>query len=485
MVAHYRLDGNAEDSAGGNDGVERGIVSWASGPNARVGSGALLLEGQGYIAIAEDDAFDLTGSITLAAWIRTQETGVDATIVSKGDSAWSLGLDNMTGAVRLACSGLVGDWQVVGQTAVDDGLWHHVAGVYDAEEGQMLVYVDGYIDAQGQATGAVEVNAQEVWIGANPEYTGQEARWQGVIDNVRVFNYALAADEIFQQTTWHVDAINGRDTYNGQGRGRAFRTIQRAIDHAEAGDLVLVWPGVYTEAVIFGFEAITVRSAADAATIEAPGDLAVSFYYGIGSVLENFVIANSLTGVWVNGSNPTLRHVTLVGNAAGIEVYGGGHPTITHSIMWHNTVHDIYVEGGYSLDTMYCCIQDEYPGQGNFSADPLFADPEANDYHLRSEYGRFVADGEPDQSGYGGGTWVYDDVTSPCIDAGNPALCPAGEIMPNGGRLNVGAYGHTFQASRSPWPLRCDADHDGFVGMNDLVVLTENWLGHINAPVEY
>ena len=48
------------------------------------------------------------------------------------------------------------------------------------------------------------------------------------------------------------------------------------------------------------------------------------------------------------------------------------------------------------------------------------------------------------------GKWVYDSVTSPCIDAGDPEDEFSLEPEPNGGRINMGAYGNTIEASRSP-----------------------------------
>jgi len=57
-------------------------------------------------------------------------------------------------------------------------------------------------------------------------------------------------------------------------------------------------------------------------------------------------------------------------------------------------------------------------------------------------------------------------------------------MMPNGGRLNIGAYGHTYQASRSPWPFRCDVDYDGSVGVQDLVILAGSWLVEAIVPIE-
>ena len=87
------------------------------------------------------------------------------------------------------------------------------------------------------------------------------------------------------------------------------------------------------------------------------------------------------------------------------------------------------------------------PGEGNFSQDPLFVDPDTGDYHLQSRYGRHWP-------AYG--VWVVDLATSPCIDAGNSEIYPVEEPKNNGFLINLGAHGGTGYASMSPpWHI-CD-----------------------------
>lgn len=88
---------------------------------------------------------------------------------------------------------------------------------------------------------------------------------------------------------------------------------------------------------------------------------------------------------------------------------------------------------------------------GNFSgtvsstndifADPLYADASNYDYHLQSASGR-----------WNGSSWVKDLVTSPCIDAGYAASPYSLEPSYNGGRIDIGRYGNTAEASLSPLP---------------------------------
>lgn len=77
----------------------------------------------------------------------------------------------------------------------------------------------------------------------------------------------------------------------------------------------------------------------------------------------------------------------------------------------------------------------------SLSADPRFADVPNGDYHLRSTAGRW----DP-----GSGAFVIDAEHSPAIDRGDASDEFGNETADNGGYINLGAYGNTDQASRSP-----------------------------------
>ena len=47
-------------------------------------------------------------------------------------------------------------------------------------------------------------------------------------------------------------------------------------------------------------------------------------------------------------------------------------------------------------------------------------------------------------------TWILDDITSLCIDTGDPNSVFENESFPNGSRINMGVYGNTTEASKSP-----------------------------------
>jgi hypothetical protein len=78
---------------------------------------------------------------------------------------------------------------------------------------------------------------------------------------------------------------------------------------------------------------------------------------------------------------------------------------------------------------------------------------------------------------------VVDDVTSPCIDAGDP-ICPIGyESFPNGGIINIGAYGGTPEASKSYFGkpscetiVAGDINGDCTVNFLDFWLMALHWL---------
>jgi parallel beta-helix repeat protein len=111
---------------------------------------------------------------------------------------------------------------------------------------------------------------------------------------------------------------------------------------------------------------------------------------------------------------------------------------------------------------------------GNIDTDPLFADQNNGDYHLKSQAGRF----DPNTQ-----SLIQDDITSPCIDAGDPNSPIGYEPFPNGGIINMGAYGGTAEASRSYFGkppcqtiIAGDINGDCKVDWADLVIMLNHWL---------
>jgi hypothetical protein len=178
-------------------------------------------------------------------------------------------------------------------------------------------------------------------------------------------------------------------------------------------------------------------------------------FYNYATINNCIIAENGQHGI--AGGIPTIINCTIVANKQrGIS---GSEPIVANSIIYYNSVDSdgVQIERDLTNIVTYTDVQGGWPGEGNIDADPYFArigfwdtngTPEDvnddfwvnGDYHLKSQAGRW----DPNSQ-----TWVQDAVTSPCIDAGVPDSDWTGELFPNGGRINMGAYGGTPQASMS------------------------------------
>jgi predicted outer membrane repeat protein len=230
------------------------------------------------------------------------------------------------------------------------------------------------------------------------------------------------------------------------------------------------------------------------------GNYAYSFGAGICNFrnpITNCIIAGNSTpgdgGGLFECSSPIIN-CTIIGNSAG---YGGGtvycSGQITNSIIWNNRPEQVSY---WHDEVTYSNIQNGWSGLGNINIDPCFVDPgywDANgtpddmnddyfvtgDYHLKSQGWRWDFERH---------RWDWDNVTSRCIDAGNPGSPLADELLsiPDdqnnqwgiNKRINMGVYGGTAEASMAPydWALLSDVDNSGKIDYIDLNYLCQIWL---------
>jgi len=205
---------------------------------------------------------------------------------------------------------------------------------------------------------------------------------------------------------------------------------------------------------------------------------------GIGSSGDNFTVFGDIIV-----TNCTFSANSAQYSGGAVYVRDGSQPSMVNCILWSDTAMygpEIALEGIWPSPFLYVSFsnvqggEDDvsghvlYWGPGNIDADPCFADAYNDDYHLKSQAGRWDANE---------GRWTRDDVTSPCIDAGDP-VSPIGlEPFPNGGRINMGAYGGTAEASKSYFgePV-CDTivagDINGDCNVNwlDFRLMALHWL---------
>ena len=178
-------------------------------------------------------------------------------------------------------------------------------------------------------------------------------------------------------------------------------------------------------------------------------------------VISNCLFAGNRGGaIHTIDANATIEGCTFSDNStdqgrSAIDALHGA--KVSNCIFWGNSspaIENLRKE----IVVNYSNIKGGWPGAGNINVDPCFVSPGywdmnntledttddfwvVGDYHLKSQAGRWDPVSE---------SWVIDDVTSPCIDAGDPLTPVMYEPHPRGCFINMGAYGGTSEASMSP-----------------------------------
>ena len=185
-----------DSSANNNVGTFGGNIepNWVG--TGWVGSDSLEFYRSSYVEIDTDDNADpnldnLSSKITVAAWFKTTDLQKWETIASKaGTSCWRLRRNSSSHNLNFGISGVA---NISGTRNIDDGHWHHVAGVYDGST--LSIYTDGVLDVSVEASGNFPTGASPVWIGGRSDNPGGRG-WKGLLDDVRVYDYGLSADQV-------------------------------------------------------------------------------------------------------------------------------------------------------------------------------------------------------------------------------------------------------------------------------------------------
>jgi Concanavalin A-like lectin/glucanases superfamily/Immunoglobulin I-set domain len=201
-VAHYEFetdpvpDPNVPDSSGAdNDGFAYGVPALVAG---LVGSGAYDFDGADNVEIptvVRDD-------FTIMAWVNTTQT-----ISGTGDGWWNGGgivNGEMPGGIDDFGMQLLGskacvavqNVQIVSDTDINDGAWHHVAFTRNSATGQIRVYVDGRMEAQATSITGTLTAPTNLQIGK--QQTG-DGYFIGLIDDVIINDYVMEPLEIADQ----------------------------------------------------------------------------------------------------------------------------------------------------------------------------------------------------------------------------------------------------------------------------------------------
>jgi hypothetical protein len=172
-------------------------ASWTSGKYGN----ALSFDGaSSYVDLGDPTALQLTGSMTLEGWVNAAEDPPDdGDIVAKSDGpGWQLKTSPDTGVhtfgTKMTSMSGAGAWRYSTTVRALD-TWYHVASVYDAAAGTLTIYVNGVAD-NGTLRGTVPPSEINRSVAASIGRRSDGFYFNGIIDEIRIYNRALSAAEI-------------------------------------------------------------------------------------------------------------------------------------------------------------------------------------------------------------------------------------------------------------------------------------------------
>ena len=191
----------AHDLMGKNTGTISG-ATWVSG---KFGSALQFNGTSDYIRVSDTSSLNPTSEITIEAWIKPADSfhaGSNYAIVSKVGSyasyqGYYLQYDSGDAGIRF----LIGDgaaWSAFNYTAdLTAGMWYYVAVTF--KNGAATIYLNGN-STSASLSSAISPSNVSLKIGANDWGEGPTyGYFNGIIDEVKIHNHALTAEEILSR----------------------------------------------------------------------------------------------------------------------------------------------------------------------------------------------------------------------------------------------------------------------------------------------
>ncbi|MDE3724343.1 LamG domain-containing protein [Nocardiopsis sp. N85] len=237
--------------------VSTGEVDWTRGRVGRTPSGGHRLEGTavevsgGSHLRTDGPVVDTSGAFSVSAWVYLDGTPTEnlAAVAQDGDrnSGFYLGYQHIEGG-RWVFKQAPSDTdnvsvshRAISAEAATAGVWTHLLGTFDPENGELALYVNG--DKQATATQRTPWNADGDFVISGARYHGEHiGTWLGAIDDVRVWDRVIS-DEVYvddpeaRSEVWNLAnrpiALEGRwklDEYEGTA-------VADSSDHGLTGTL--------------------------------------------------------------------------------------------------------------------------------------------------------------------------------------------------------------------------------------------------------
>ena len=196
-IALYQLDGNDDDTTGNFSGSSESYVTYSS-TGAKFGQAATFNGSSSYIALS-GNPINGQSNISISFWIKPDDVSSDQYVITfvNSDGGWNgfgirISSSSKINVVR-ANSGTVTSSENSTAT-LSTGSWKHI--VVTSSQSEVKIYIDGGLDSTHSISGFTTNNTGEYNIGALKNAGSYQQFYDGVLDQVRVFNKVISSQDV-------------------------------------------------------------------------------------------------------------------------------------------------------------------------------------------------------------------------------------------------------------------------------------------------
>lgn len=211
LVSYWKLDESSDgsgavtrdDAHSTNDLTDNNTTPSGTG---KINNGANFAEANTeYLAIADasQTGLDVSGDLSMQAWIKPANGGANRLVVSKANGSGEFGFTMLQTSVNSILSTVDQDTgptrsqaRTSGTVDVTGSVWTHVVVTFNASNGQITIYFDG----SSQALNIDTTNARGINNNAEPFSIASSGSggnsYNGLIDEVGIWSRVLTGTEV-------------------------------------------------------------------------------------------------------------------------------------------------------------------------------------------------------------------------------------------------------------------------------------------------
>ncbi len=199
LIAHWGFDDASNLGKDSNDNHHQGINTGVTQTTGIIGSAASFDGSTALIQVPAHVDLEPTDALTVSLWAKFSQTNnPDGILIDSshgGDKkGWVMGYNGTSGVLSFSYGNQVTWHTAIPTSDVADDVWHQITGLFDGST--INIYVDGDLEHTVTYSGTASPSGRDINIGAWTEGGSLARYFNGLIDDIRLYNRAITDQEI-------------------------------------------------------------------------------------------------------------------------------------------------------------------------------------------------------------------------------------------------------------------------------------------------